>query len=631
MFAYKGFIIGFMKKIILISIFIAFVFQYAVSAEYSYSPSQLSAIKSKLNGNVNAGDIVYLEDGTYNDFQIVFKGTGTQSNPIILKAKNPGKAILTGKLNIRIGGSHLIVDGLVLKDGMAANGTDIVEFRSSTSAFAYNCRLTNTVIDNCNNPDESYRNSADKSERWVVLYGNNNRVDHSYFTNKINGGVLMMVVIKEANSQNNNHIIDYNFFGNRPHFEPGNNAEIIRLGDSNTSQLSCKSLIENNFFYTCNGEVEIISIKSCDNILRKNVFYESQGSVVCRHGHRNIIESNAFIGNNVGNCGGVRIINEGHKVYNNFFQDIQGTGSRSALCVMMGIFEKPTSSTDLEREPLNAYHQVKDVEISHNTFVNCKNIDLGTNTRYTYAAVNPYYPNQTINGTLRPECLLAQNVFYNTTVNSVINQLNDEKITYSGNIYRFKKNSSIAGFTYRALNYVKAAAGYGKGIYKLDSNDADILNLASGFIDFPYILSDISGNVRTGIKSVGAQQYSDRNMPFDVVKPSECGVDWYQSQQVDTDKIKAKTDFWQDSPPSGLSETDWLGEIQISREGNSYKITSDIVLSGVRVLDMKGKTVLSKNQISQKSFLLDFTAFPSAIYIIEVNTERGMITAKVLN
>lgn len=604
-------------------IFLFLTSQSLLSAEYTYGPTQISALKSKLNGNLSSGDIVYLEDGTYNDIQLVFSGNGTQTKPITLKAKNQGKVIFTGKISLKIGGNYLVVDGLVLKDGMAADGTDIVEFRSSSSNFANNCRLTNTVIDNCNNPDESYRSSADKSERWVMFYGKNNRVDHCYFTNKINGGVLIMVVIKETNSQENNHQIDHNFFGSRPSFAPGNNAEIIRLGDSNTSQLSCKSIIENNVFYTCNGEVEIISIKSCDNTVRYNVFYESQGSVVCRHGHRNTIESNAFIGNGVKNCGGIRIINEGHRVYNNFLQDIEGTGSRSALCVMMAIFETPTSSTNIDKEPLNAYHRVKNVQICHNTFVNCKNIDLGTDTKYTYSSTNPYYPNKTVKGTFIPEFLLAQNVFYNTSVNSILNEVNVSKATYTDNIYRFKQNVSITGFVYKALDYSKGISEYGKGIYKLNNSDESVLKPSAGPINFTYVANDISGKTRPSVKSAGAQQFENVALPFITVKPSDCGVDWYDLQKTDIDKITSKTDFGEKDNPNGLTEIDSeVNNIRINNEGSGvYKITSDISLSDVYVFDLNGKLLLS--QSVNNNALINCSALLPNIYLFNIRTVNG--------
>lgn len=447
-----------------------------------------------------------------------------------------------------------------------------------------------------------------------MLYGKNNRVDHCYFTNKINGGVLMMVNISSESSQENTHQIDYNFFGSRPEFAPGNNAEIIRLGDSNTSQLSCKTIVENNTFYTCNGEVEIISIKSCDNIIRKNLFYESQGSVVCRHGHRNTIESNVFIGNNVKNCGGIRIINEGHRVYNNFLQDIQGTGSRSALSVMMAVFETPTSSTNTDKEPLNAYHKVRDVEICHNTFVNCKNIDLGTLGKYTYSSSNPYYPNQTVQATLKPECKIAQNVFYNSSENSILNRLNDSEIIYSGNICKFKKSISLNGFVNKALDFAKPSSGLGKGIYVLNNNDDSILSSPSPS-NFSYVVNDISGNTRTGEKSVGAQQYNNISLPFSIVKPSYCGVEWYQIQKNDAELIKSITDFWEDHS-NGISSSSF-DDIKISRNDKLFTITSDNSLSDVYVYDINGNLVLSACA-NNNIVVLDCTNLYSGVYVFKI-------------
>lgn len=618
-----------MKKA-LIFLFCAFLHLNLSSAEYSYNTSQTSDLKSKLNGKLAAGDIVYLEDGTYNNLQLIFKGTGTESKPITLKAKNQGKVILTGGISIKMSGKYLVVDGLILLDGMAATGADIIEFRTSSTDLAYNCRLTNTVIDNCNNPDESYRDNADKSERWVMLYGKNNRIDHCYFTNKINGGVLIMANINAVESRENNHIIDYNYFSHRPRFAPGNNAEIIRTGDSHTSQYSCKTIIENNFFYACDGEVEIISIKSCDNIVRKNVFYESEGGVVCRHGHRNTIESNAFIGNNKKSCGGVRIINEGHKVYNNYFQDLPGTGSRSALCVMTALFETPTASTDLNKEPLNTYHRVKDVDICYNTFVNCANIDLGTVTSYTYPSTNPYYPNETIKGTLKPICNIARNVFYNTSVNNILNLVspNTSEITFSNNIYRFKKTIPTNGFTSRSLDYTSTTSDYGKGIYVLRNNESNILDAPnSSELDFSYISIDISGKNRLS-RSIGALEFTNRELPFVTVKPSECGVTWYRPLENDINTVKSKTDFWENA--SGITSDKTLeSTIQIIQENQNIKITSDNIISDVYIYNISGN-LISSNQINNTLGSIDCSHFSSEIYLFQISTQQGTITKKVL-
>jgi len=569
-------------KYILITLFWACC-NMVFAAVYTYSPSQLSAIKTQLNGNLNAGDTVYLDDGVYTDFQVSFRGNGSETSPVTLKAKNPGKAILTGKLNLKISGNYLVVDGLVFKDGEAASG-DIVEFRTNTTTFANNCRMTNCVMDNCNTADENYYTSVNYSERWVMIYGKNNRIDHCYFANKLAGGVLMMVSLGNINCTENNHIIEYNFFGNRQVFAPGNNAETIRIGDSNTSQLSSQTVIRNNFFYTCDGEPEIVSIKSCDNLIAQNVFYESAGAVVCRHGHRNTVEENVFIGNNKANCGGVRVINKGQQVRNNFLQEIAGTGNRSALCVMMGIFEVPDSNTDIEKEPLNAYHHVTEASVSSNTFINCKNIDLGTNVSYTYDSSNKYYPGVKVTGTLKPECAISDNIFYNPSTNTILNEVagNVSDITYAGNVYMFKSTVNKQGFTYQSMNYQKIASGDGKGIYTLNG-------------------ASVKPFTEAGIKNRG--------------------VAWYAPQQSDVNVINSKTDFW---------ETGSAGIKNISRPSVKYVIENQTILissannpvESVILYDLQGKTVKKQN-CSDYSCQMILPDLIKGIYILTIHIRDG--------
>lgn len=50
------------------------------------------------------GDRILLADGEWRDFQIVFSGEGTADKPITLAAQTPGKVIISGQSNLRIGG-----------------------------------------------------------------------------------------------------------------------------------------------------------------------------------------------------------------------------------------------------------------------------------------------------------------------------------------------------------------------------------------------------------------------------------------------------------------------------------------------------------------------------------------------
>jgi poly(beta-D-mannuronate) lyase len=562
----------------------------AFATVYTYTPSQLSALKTQLDGKLQAGDIVYLEDGTYTDFQVTFRGTGSEASPVTLKAKNQGKVILTGKLNLKMSGQYLIVDGLVFKNGQAANG-DIVEFRTGSSTFADHCRMTRCVMDNCNNPDSKYYTGTDNSERWVMLYGKNNQVDHCYFANKTAGGVLMMIHLDHANSRENNHIIEYNFFGYRPKFEPGNNAETIRIGDSKTSRSSSKTVIRNNFFYTCDGEAETVSIKSCDNLITQNILYESAGAVVCRHGNNNTVEANVFIGNNKSNCGGVRVINKGQQVRNNFFQEIAGTGSRSALCVMMGIFEVPASGTDTDKEPLNAYHHVTEATVNNNIFIHCKNIDLGTNVNYTYDSSNQYYPGKKVDGTLKPEASIASNIFYNPNDKSILNEVsgNVSDITYSDNAYWFKSTISKTGFIYQSMNYTKIASGAGKGIYTLNG-------------------TPVKPFVAPGIK--------------------DCGVSWYDAQQSDVNAISRQTDFWEDITSEIKKSNPSL--LRICIENQTVKVISpENLIDYVALYDLQGR-LLKRQNSNDYIGLLPASGLSTGIYMLNVSIDNQNHSMKIL-
>jgi len=125
----------------------------------------------------------------------------------------------------------------------------------------------------------------------------------------------------------NYHTIHYNWFGPRP--PPGENGgETIRVGDSGTSMQSSRTLVEDNYFEQCNGEIEIISNKSCDNSYRSNTFEDCEGALTLRHGNRCLVEGNFFLGNGRRSTGCVRIVGEDHRVVNNYLERLTGAGSR---------------------------------------------------------------------------------------------------------------------------------------------------------------------------------------------------------------------------------------------------------------------------------------------------------------
>jgi poly(beta-D-mannuronate) lyase len=261
------------------------------------------------NNNAKPGDTIILKSGNWENITLKLNCKGTKEHPIVFKAESKGKVIVSGFSKILLGGDYIVVDGIYFTNGFS--GTDaVIKFSINSKEVANNCRVTNTVINDFNNPkrlDENY---------WVALYGKNNRIDHCSFLNKKNLGVLLAVILEDDRSRANFHSIDHNYFGFRIPLA-SNAGEMIRVGVSEHCEFNSNTKIEDNYFEKCDGETEIISIKSCQNIVRNNLFKECQGAVVLRHGNYNIIANNVFLGNDKKGTGGVRVINKGHLVVNN--------------------------------------------------------------------------------------------------------------------------------------------------------------------------------------------------------------------------------------------------------------------------------------------------------------------------
>ena len=324
-------------------------------------------------GNAQPGDTVILKDGIWTDCKIAIPCSGTENAPIVFKAQTAGKVLINGKSFLRIGGNNIVIEGLNFKDGAAADG-NVWEFRLK-GAVANDCRITNCSINNFNNTQRI------KENYWVALYGKHNRIDHCTFYNKKNLGVLIAVILDDDRSRLNGHSIDSNYFAPRPPLA-SNAGEIIRVGVSQHCTFYSNTIIRNNLFDRCDGEVEIISIKSCGNIIRNNVFKECQGGLNLRHGNNNTAEGNIFLGNDKEGTGGVRIINEGNWVVNNLFYHCRGVDFRSPLAIMNGV---PNS-------PAYRYLPVRDAVVANNTFINCTPFSLceGSDSERSVAPANVY-------------------------------------------------------------------------------------------------------------------------------------------------------------------------------------------------------------------------------------------------
>ncbi|MGJ8640035.1 MAG: chondroitinase-B domain-containing protein [Opitutaceae bacterium] len=314
------------------------------------SHGELKKALSKLK----AGDTLELSEGTWESVEISISAKGTEEKPIVIKGAPDGKTVIAGRSWVGIGGRHITVSDLYFRGVEPPEGMEgIMTFRDARKREAENGRLTNCVFESCNPRDPIRR------YKWVQLYGRENRVDHNLFANQRHNGVAIQVRMSTADAQ---HRIDHNHFVDRPEGD-GNGFEMIQVGQSQDSEKVGSCLIDSNLFERCDGEIEIISNKTCGNTYRGNVFIESAGTLTLRHGNDCLVEGNVFIGKGKKGSSGLRIIGTGHTVRNNYFEGLYG---RTGGVIVF--------YTGIEKSPLNGYFAAHDVSVENNLLVN----SLGT-------------------------------------------------------------------------------------------------------------------------------------------------------------------------------------------------------------------------------------------------------------
>jgi len=419
---------------------ILYIILLLLCQEYYAQSQNISEQKSIIVNNLNEfnttlpeilpGDTIKIASGIWKDIELKFEAHGEPDKLIYIIAEKKGSVFFEGESNIKMGGKHLHLEGLVFRNGYTPTSS-VISLQKDKSTPCNNCRVTECVIDNYNPPERFDTNY------WIEIYGKNNRFDHNYLVGKRNRGVTLAVRMKNEQDRENHHIIDYNYFGYHP-ILGSNGGETLRLGTSHYSLSNANTVVENNYFERCNGELEIISSKSCQNTFRNNTFYECQGTLTMRHGNETQVENNYFIGNRKANTGGIRLINEKQTVRNNYLQGLTGSRFKGALVIMNGV---PNS-------PLNRYYQVKDSDMSNNFVIDCDHIQLcaGSDQERSATPVNTSFSN---------------NIIYNKNKNDVFTIYDDVSgISFKNNVLSPNIDTpsfdgkTIIGFESKQLEFI---------------------------------------------------------------------------------------------------------------------------------------------------------------------------------
>ena len=494
-----------------------------------------------------AGDTIVIKSGNYLNCNLLLSAKGTMQNQVVFMAEKSGTVFFTGNSYLHITGTYITVSGVVFKNGYS--GKNHVWQFSHGKEVANNSRITASSIQDFNNPlrlDENH---------WLTLSGKNNRVDHCNFTDKTNLGVLVAVLLDDDRSRINNHTIDSNYFGIRKPL--GSNAgELIRVGVSQHCTFYSNTTIKNNFFEYCDGETEIISIKSCGNKVVGNVFKECQGAVVLRHGNDNTVEGNLFYGNDKEGTGGVRVINEGNWIINNFMSHCKGQGFRSPLAIMAGVFNSPA----------NRYLPVKDAVIANNTFLNCSPFSISEG-KDAERSVDP------------KNVLLLNNLFYANKPGPLCYTVSTIDSVYAaGNVYSTSlTNPGVSGFNAGAISLQKWDS---KGFPVIGASGAN--NATKKFLDSLNAIASTRG-VPAFSNTVGANDINYFKALF--ANAPTLGNSW-ESKKMSATTISQKT-----ITVSTASEL----ETAISAGANSKIVLKPGTYNFLQPIVIKGSTTITSN------------------------------------
>jgi poly(beta-D-mannuronate) lyase len=576
------------RQRIVAALFIGIMLPAVVGAtEYRVStPTQITeALKS-----ARPGDTLTMTNGNWSNSAIMFAGYGTASAPIFLRAESYGGVVLSGTSMLGISGKHLVVDGLVFRNGQSKAGTAVVEFRG-TNGESDSCRLTNTVISDYNPIDSTM------DYKWVSLYGTRNRVDHCYLRGKKHLGTTLVVWVNATKP--NYHQIDHNHFAYRPVY-PVNGAETIRVGTSDVSMSDSYTVVEYNLFEECNGEIEIISSKSCGNIYRYNTFVSCQGTLTLRHGNRCTVEGNFFFGNHAPNSGGIRIIGEDHKVFNNYVAGTDGSSLKSALTIMNGV---PNS-------PLDRYFQVKRAVVAFNTFVdNAHPLNIGGG-KDAEVSLPPL------------DCVIANNIVQGTTAPLITLTDVPLNMTWQGNIFY---GASLGMTQPQGITIVNPQMSLSADGLWRPAAASPAVNAAAG--SFPYVSNDIDGQSRTGQFDVGADEISTAPVVLrpltrkDVGPPSQMISDAGEERK---NPLLPKESFWlRSNYPNPFNPTTNF-EFQIA----------NLELATLKVFDVLGRDVATVvNELCPAGVYnvrWDASSFPSGVYFYQLRAGSFVETKKMV-
>ncbi len=292
-----------------------------------------------------SGDTCVLEKGVYDDVQILIDVEGEPGRPITIRAETPGDVVLRGRSSLMVSGSHVTIEGLSFKACTLEESCIVLD--GSADCRAADCRFTES--------------GGKKAAISIQGSACRNTVENCEFSHLEQRSI--QVIIRGEEAPIDNRIVG-NCFRDIPPIPSGNGRETIQIGQNQRDwgHVEPRTMVDQNRFLRCDGEIEIISNKSSRNSYRSNLFRDCKGELVMRGGSFCEIH-----GNRHENCsGGIRLSGTHHTVTHNLIRNCPNG------------FRVPFGIT-IEQGGL--YQAVTGCLVAHNTVIDSDKvgINIGTN------------------------------------------------------------------------------------------------------------------------------------------------------------------------------------------------------------------------------------------------------------
>jgi len=393
--------------------------------------------------HARAGDCIVAASGSYRGTTIKVKGTA--DHPVVVRAAQRGRATFTTALRLD-DASYVTVEGF------AYTGDANVRIEDSD-----HCRITRSRFRLDGGTFVTVTGTSDRT-----------RIDHGDFGPLASNGHLVAATGFSTRTRiDHNHFHDVASAG-------GNGRETVMVGccGATYDYHAAKHVVEHNLFESCDGENEMIGIKSSSNTVRHNTIRRSRGFISLRAGRGNRIYGNYILGEGKAGTGGIRLFEDDHVIYNNYVdsEDI------------------PLAMTNGD-PPGGGHAAIERVTVVFNTFVvHGAEVKIG-GTGHTVPPSDSVFSNNLLYGD-----------------DKLIVERNPAGVTYRGNI-AFRTRSGTIGVDkpaaqFRVVDPKMARAG---AILR-PASSSPVADAAAGV--FAFVTDDVDGRDRDDRLDVGAFETS---------------------------------------------------------------------------------------------------------------------------